>query len=88
MLVSALGIVALVCLTLFYIPQVIAVHNARELRGFYFPAWIALLTAVSALSVQAGLLSIWTAMAANIPGVLGTSYILIQILRKGTPHNA
>ena len=87
MLASVLGIVASVGLTLFYIPQIVAVHNSPELKGFYLPAWVALLVAVTALTIQAGILGIWTAVSANTPAVLGTSYIITQIFRKGVPHD-
>lgn len=77
-----LGLVALLGLTLFYIPQVITIHRAKTLSGFSVPAWGCLLIACMAFSIQFWILGIWTAIAANIVGVFSVGYTLIQILRK------
>ena len=81
-LINALGIVATVGLILFYIPQVITIYRAPKLSGFNLPAWFALWVAVVALTIQAGLLNIWTAMAANVPGSFAVGYIILQVIRK------
>lgn len=83
-LTTALGLVATLGLTLFYIPQVITAHRASTMRGFNIPAWAALWVAVAALVVQASLLGIWTAAAANVVGMFGVLYIIIQVMRKGS----
>lgn len=80
---TGLGLIATVGLTLFYIPQVITAFHAPVMRGFNIPAWIALWVAIVALVVQASLLGIWTAAAANVIGTFGVIYIIIQVLRKG-----
>ena len=47
------------------------------------PAWVALWVAITALVLQAGILGIWTAVAANIIGVGAVAYTIVQVIRKG-----
>ena len=82
-LVTLLGLAATVGLLLFYIPQVITIHKAKVLQGFFIPSWIALWVAVTALVVQASILGIWTAAVANIIGAIAIVYVIVQVLRKG-----
>lgn len=83
-LTTVLGLIATAGLTFFYIPQVITAFRAPTMQGFNIPAWAALWIAVVALVVQASLLGIWTAAAANVIGMFGILYIITQIIRKGS----
>ncbi len=68
---------------MFYIPQVIAMHRARELRGFSLPAWVSLLVAVICLTLVGLLADLKLLMAANVVSTVAVTYAIVQIVRKG-----
>jgi hypothetical protein len=80
---TILGLVGIVGLTFFQIPQMWASYRAPVLTGFDIRAWVALWVAIVALGLQAALLGLWTAAAANVVGVFSVAYIITQIYRKG-----
>ena len=83
MLIGILGTVASVCLVMFYIPQVIAMHRSKVLQGFSLPAWISLFVALVCLTVIGVLAGLWSLLAANLLSIAAVMYSIVQIARKG-----
>jgi len=83
LLVSVFGLVGLAGLVAFYIPQLITIWRAPELRGFNLVAWGCLAVAVTGLLVQLVLLGAWTGVAANGVALVVCLETIRQIVKKG-----